>query len=145
MTSDKTIRLVGLASSLALYATALALPAFHFSNYRPYLTGYSVLGWGWWGVLSFNFAWFANPLLWAAWLAFWRTNNRRALSLSLWALLLSFQSFFAREWWFNEGSGTPIDRLGIGFYLWVAAIVAVITSSLLMRRREIDSPIKQGP
>lgn len=139
MTLEANSRLRWLAASVALYLASLALPAFHFDSTRQPLAGYAVLGWGWLGPLAMNFAWFANPVLWASWWGLGRGNVRRAFPLSVISLLVSLQSPFAKEWWFNEGSGTAIERLGAGFYLWLAAILVALVGSYRLLPEDDDA------
>jgi hypothetical protein len=34
-------------------------------------------------------------------------------------------SFRAHQWWFNEGSATPIEKLGWAFYFWMASFLVL--------------------
>jgi len=125
----KRIYLV-LLPSLVAYVGSLFLPALEFKQHLPVM-GLEVLAWGWWGCLLLNNpAWLANPAFVVALGSFRVGNYRRAKIASFWAVLLGLMAFFAREWWFNEGSGIPIARLGPAFYLWIASFCILLAGSL---------------
>ena len=107
-----------LAISGALYLFSLLLPALLFEHHEP-LVGGNVLAWGWWGVLLYEFAWFANPAYFVGVLAYLSKNMPLSKLASVVAIFLGLTSFHAKEWWFNEGSGTLILGLGAGYYIWM--------------------------
>lgn len=105
-----------LGASVAGYVLSLLLPAMYFKK-EPALSGLALLGQGWLGLLTLNPAWLANPLyLFAA------------------ALACALCSFFTKHWYFSEASATPIAGLGIGFYVWLLALAALLLGSLRLRR-----------
>lgn len=112
------------ALSLCLFLVSLWLPALLFEHHEP-LRGWEVLAWGWWGVLTFDFAWFANPIYFRAVRALLNRDLGLTKSRSGWAIFLGLLSFFAKEWWFNEGSGTHIVGLGPAFYVWIGSFAVI--------------------
>lgn len=114
-----------LAISVAMYIYSLFLPALLFQD-KEALPGSHILAWGWWGMLLFNLAWFANPAYMVAILAYMRKNNRLSKQASFAAIVLGLTSFYAKEWWFNEGSGTTIAGLRTGFYLWILSFCILL-------------------
>ncbi len=116
---------------MVLFGVSLRLPALLFDEHGP-LSGGHVLGWGWWGLLTLDFAWFANPAFFLALIAIIAKRYRFAQVGSGIALILGASSFLADEWWFNEGSGTPIAGLGIAFYVWMSSFVVTFLGSYLL-------------
>jgi hypothetical protein len=93
------------------------------------LRGYEVLAMGVLGVLLGMFAWFANPLMLAAVLLAAFGKRRAAMVLSVLAAALGLQSYALDGIPFNESSTGPdnlniVDHLGLGFYLWMASLLA---------------------
>jgi ribonuclease inhibitor len=118
-------RLLFLAGSLALYLVSLSLPALLFGHHEP-LLGVAVLSSGWWGFVMFQFAWGANPAYAFALYSYLQRQRARASVAGAIALFLGLTSFQAQEWWFNEGSGTPIIGLGIGFQFWMLSFLCLL-------------------
>ncbi|MBK1853272.1 hypothetical protein FE845_18145 [Marinobacter sp. 1-4A] len=108
---------------IALFGLSLLFPALIFEHREP-LLGIQVLLSGWWGFLTFDFAWFANIAFFFALSQISRGVYGKALVANIFAIVLGLLSFLADEWWFNEGSGTEIIGLGVGFYIWMAAFIA---------------------
>lgn len=121
----KSLRLAVLVISLAMYVYSLSLPALLFQH-REALPGAHILAWGWWGILSLQFAWFANPAYAFAVIFYAKNKREHAVALCGGALLLGLTSFLAKEWWFNEGSGTPILALGLGFQVWLLSFLVLL-------------------
>ena len=122
-----------IGSATSLFALSLFLPALLFKSHDP-LSGAHVLTWGWLGVLTLDIAWFANPAFVFASYAFLQRNFGRARIFAGGSLLLGALSFFAKEWWFNEGSGTPITGLGAAFYIWLMSFAVLFAGSWAMLR-----------
>ena len=121
----KYLRLGVLAASLAMYAYSLSLPALLFQH-RDALPGGHILAWGWWGILMLQFAWIANPAYAFAVLCYAKRKQAYAAIACVVALFLGLTSFQAQEWWFNEGSGTPILGLGLGFRIWLLSFLILL-------------------
>lgn len=118
-----------LAASGLLYLTSLALPALLFAQHAP-LPGYEALAWGWWGLLTGDPAWYANPAYVVTIVLMGMRRFGAALVAAAFAVLVGGSSFLAKAWWFNEGSGTPIAALGTGFYVWLLALALAALAAL---------------
>ncbi|WP_414439216.1 hypothetical protein [Burkholderia sp. 22PA0106] len=122
-----------LGASTAAYVLSLLLPAMYFEK-EPSLSGLALLGQGWLGLLTLNPAWLANPLcVWAA-VQLARRCYGRAAGFGAAALACALCSLFTKNWYFNEAAATPIAGLGIGFYVWLLALAALLLGSLRLRR-----------
>lgn len=134
----KYLRLALLAASVAMYAYSLSLPALLFQHHDA-LTGGHILAWGWWGILMLQFAWIANPAYAFAVFCYVRTKRTYAAIACVVALFLGLTSFQAQEWWFNEGSGTPILGLGLGFRIWLLSFLILLVGCAISV--ELNQPI----
>lgn len=95
--------------------------------------GLTVLLWGWWGLVFLNIGWLAN-FTWAAGvIQFIRHRYESSFILSIISFLISFEAFAVSEWWFNEGSGTPVNNLGLGYYLWALALLTLMIINMLKK------------
>lgn len=130
--SENTLRRAILACSGAAFVCALFLPALLFKQHKAAL-GIDVFLSGWLGVVTLNFAWYANPAYALALRQFSAMQYAHARLACAIALALGMLSFFAREWWFNEGSGTPIAGLGIAFYFWMSSFGLLLVGSFLLK------------
>ena len=148
-----------LMASLALYAAACVFPAlklhvgytlggdhglvWHDQGYES-IRGYELLWSGWFGPLVGNFAVFANPALWLAWLLSALRFHLGAAVSSGAALVISTQTFrlYAQPYLFDEGGARKgyLHTVEIGFICWVASMVLVLLWSL--RAREAESPAR---
>ena len=116
--------------SVSMYAYSMLLPALLFEHHEP-LAGSHVLAWGWWGVLLLEFAWLANPIYIAAVLTFNSKYIIFSQRATIASLVLGLTSFHAKEWWFNEGSGTNIAGLGTGYYVWIASFCVLLAGCFI--------------
>jgi hypothetical protein len=101
--------------------------------------GYSVLLLGFLGVFVGVFAWFANPLMLLALVLSKFKKDLGARVVSVMAVALGLQSYMLKAVPFNESSMEPsnlnfVDRLGLGFYLWMGALVVLTFHSFLKRK-----------
>lgn len=125
---------IAVAASLALFLASLGLPALEFATREP-VRGCVALCWGWWGVLTGDFPWFANPLYFAALtLALMR---KRAMSqlLCVLALGVGMLSLRVRAWWFDESKATPVEKLGPAFFFWMASFLVLFLLLFFVRTR----------
>ncbi|MGG2041306.1 hypothetical protein [Burkholderia gladioli] len=122
-----------LGASAVGYVLSLLLPAMYFEK-EPALSGLALLGQGWFGLLTLNPSWLANPLYLVAAVQLARRRDSRAAAFGGAALACALCSFFTRNWYFNEANATPIAGLGIGFYVWLLALAALLLGSLRLRR-----------
>jgi hypothetical protein len=92
--------------------------------------GYELLLMGWVVILDGTLAWLANPLmLIAVSISGLGTNRAAAKILSVLAIVLGLQSYAFDGVPFTGGSSAAdnlnsLDRLGLGFYLWMASLLA---------------------
>lgn len=84
--------------------------------------------------MTFDPAWLANPAYVATVILIGMRHYSAALIASSMAVLLAATSFFAKQWWFHEGYGTPITALGSGFYIWLAGLVGAWLSAFVAWR-----------
>ena len=128
--SRDRVRLLLFVSSIILFGYSLSLPALLFAHHRP-LSGLTILAWGWWGILTLQYAWFANPTY--AFALFWygRQERLNTAFLSGLALLLGAAALGTKEWWFNEGGGTAIAGLGSGFVVWMSSFVCLLAAGVI--------------
>ena len=110
---------------IAYAASLFWLPVFILEQ-SPYglnrVFGSTILVGGWMDIFSWDFAWYANPLLL---IALFRSKSKKRISailLSIVAFLVAFQSWTATEWWHNEAASTRILYLGPGYYVWHATL-----------------------
>ena len=122
------IHFIVLMVTVFFYVLSLFLPAILFHSHDS-LPGYHILAWGWWGVLSLNFAWFANPCYLFSMYYYHSKNYKLAGILSLVAVCLALMSLLAKKWWFNEGNSTAIAGLGSGFYIWFVSLLILFSGS----------------
>lgn len=124
------------------FVASLYLPAFHF-QYREPMSGLDVLGMGWMGIfLIIELRWFANPLFLFVLFNNLALSPARASSIIV-ILLTSASLFLPVMVWFNEGSGTPVTRLGVGAYIWAASLLLATVFNCFIRgsnARDGDGP-----
>ena len=107
------------------YLAALPTSALHFANHSP-VKGITTLLWGWWGVLTGDIPWLANPLYFVALVLILLGCYKSGQLLCALALVLGVRSFYVEKWFFNEAEGTPVTSLGLAFYLWMASFVILL-------------------
>ena len=130
---------IAVLASLALFIVSLILPALEFGSHAP-VRGITALCWGWWGLLTLDFPWLANPAYFAA--LFFALIDKKLIGqlLSGLAFGMGLLSLRVRAWWFNEASATPIQNLGLAFYLWMGSFLVLFV--LLFFRGKPQSQIK---
>ena len=126
-----TIKSALITCTSILFISSLFFPALLF-QYQKSLPGFQILAWGWWGILTLDFAWFANPIYLIGLMYLKKEEYVAARYCSAGALVLGASSFSAKEWWFNEGSGTPIMGLGSAFYIWMLSFLLLFIGSFFV-------------
>ena len=134
-------RLITLFISMALFTIACACPALNFrrsdGDMQIWL-GLHVLEMGWLGLMFKQIAWCANPVLVLSLVFFLFRRWLTAIVIALVALAIAANTFllFSRDLPADEGNVIKLrlERLGPGFYFWIASIVAVIICSIILRR-----------
>ena len=77
-------------------------------------------------------AWFANPLLLASIILLSLNRSRMALATSTASLILAATTFLIQKASFNEaGHMANVVGYGLGFYLWIASMSAILLTSVL--------------
>ncbi len=120
------------AVSLTFFVSSLFMPVLIFTKDPPVM-GITVLCWGWWGLLTFDFPWFANPAYFLALFFTFRRKLRPAQISSLVAISLGSLSLFVHDWYFNEAGGTPVAHLGNAFYSWMASFVVLFIGITIVK------------
>jgi len=123
---------VTLIGSLSLFMASLGMPALVFREHSP-VRGLTTLLWGWWGVATGDFPWFANVAYFAA--VFFACLKQRTVAVICCAsaLGLGLLSHRVRLWYFNEAGGTPIERLGAAYYFWMASFAVLLMGMTFAR------------
>jgi hypothetical protein len=112
----------------AVWAASFALPAVEAAG--RVFDGLDLLLRGWEGAPRGVYAWFANPLFVVALAAaFWKRDVAAAVIAGL-AAVLGATSFFTEDLLRRSMSSVPPIQLKIGFYVWLAALVALSLRSL---------------
>lgn len=127
---------------LALYLIACACPALTFRRNAGDIEvwpGFQVLAVGWLGLLYEQFAWYANPVMVLSFifLLFRRWPTTAVIALVALAIAANTLRLFSQEFPADEAGVNKIrlEHLGIGFYFWVASLLAVIVGALILRQR----------
>ena len=80
---------VTLILSLSLFMVSLGMPALVFRGHAP-VQGLTTLLWGWWGVFTGDFPWFANCAYFAA--VIFACRKQRAVAMICCAIALGLGS-----------------------------------------------------
>lgn len=137
MTGRRIQRLV-LLGSLGLWGLSLTLPAIGVSS-GPTLSGWDVLARGHAVWRQGVVAWLANPLLFVAAAASWRRRDAAATALAAVTILVGLSSFWAAQAARGAGAAVPEFSFLSGLYVWLAAQLGVLGSSLsglALRRKD---------
>lgn len=101
-------------------------------HHREWASSLLPLPIGWLGVLEAYFGWFANPLLFVAWILLLIPRARRAaLICSLPALLRSPTTLIQRPDIWGDNDKAVIIQFGAGCWLWLASISVALAGSIL--------------
>lgn len=125
---SRTVSRLLLLLSVVLYAACLTQEAFCVDGRCSDWPAWSILLFG---VLGGHMSWFANPLLFACWLATWFGRNIAAIVLGLAALGLATVFQFETTIVTNEaGIANPMTGLKEGYWLWLASMVAACIAAV---------------
>jgi len=122
-----------LLADILLFVLSLFFPVFLFATHSPVM-GHIVLVWGWWGIVLLHFGWVANMLWIAGIVLLLKDKVQLARLMCIGATLLALESFAVKEWWFNEGNSTEVTGFGVGFYLWMGAMVSLLVIAYLTKK-----------
>ncbi len=112
-----------------LWAVSLALPSL-IAGGRSF-TGYELLVDGWQGLSRGVYAWLANPLFVAALAAGWFGRDRVAAVGAAAGLVLGATSARVESVLSARMASVPEIELGVGYYLWMTALAALVLQSSL--------------
>jgi hypothetical protein len=118
-----------LIASIALFLVCLTQDGFYIDGHDPraWASAFYLLLLGWLGLLSGTIAWFANPLLIAAWVLFALRRHWVACGLGAAAAFCALSFLNVDTVVTSEApSFAKVTGVGPGYWLWVASI-AVIT------------------
>ncbi|MBN1238478.1 MAG: hypothetical protein JXB36_08240 [Gammaproteobacteria bacterium] len=121
-------RWLPVAVIVAAWAASLPLPALAVRG-GPTLTGWEMLLQGWQGAGRGVYAWYANPLFAVAVVAAVANRPRAALVASGFSILLALTTFVAEDVLHRSMERVPELTLLVGFYVWVAALLAAFLSA----------------
>ncbi|WP_448250558.1 hypothetical protein [Thalassotalea agariperforans] len=116
--------------TIGFYLISLVLPAILFERVPP-LYGWEVLLSGWWGIIFFDFGWYANIIYFLSLGAYKDSNNTLTMFISPLAIIVGLSSLLSKEWWFHEGAGTEIIGLGVAFYLWLTSFIVLFVGAFI--------------
>lgn len=138
------VRRAVLAAIGSVWALSLLFPAVQLQG-GPTLHGWTLLMRGWQAAGSGILAWYANPLFLIALAAAVGGAPRAAGALSGAGLVLGLTSFAAGE--LAAARGLPVTGLSFatGFYVWLAAQVALVTFSCWCAIAPQRQPAPEAP
>jgi hypothetical protein len=126
-TMHKFGRYTILIVSIALFLVSLTQDAFYIEGPTPraWASAFYLLLLGWLGLLSGTIAWFANPLVIAAWVLFALRRYWFALALGVAASFCALSFLNVDSVVVSEApSFAKITGFGLGYWLWAASMVA---------------------
>lgn len=121
-------RVAALGGIVAAWGLSLALPALAVRG-GPTLSGFDLLIQGWQGASRGIVAWFANPAFVLAVAASAVRLHGTAGVLSGVSLVLALTSFAVADVASLRLSSVPDVELRVGFFLWLASLLALFLSS----------------
>lgn len=120
------------------WVSSLWFPAFYTDTNA--LMGYWVLISGWLGIITFQFGWFANLLIFLAVLWMYKYPIRATLVAAA-AVLIATQSF-----WFmvmpGKDENINIIGQGLGFWLWYGSLIIMCIGIIF--GSDTEAPAKEG-
>jgi hypothetical protein len=141
-------RYIILLASIALFLVCLTQDGFYIEgpNPRAVSSAFYLLLVGWLGLLSGTIAWFANPLVIAAWVLFALRRHGFALGLSVAALFCALSFLNVDTVVVSEAQTfAKVTGFGFGYWLWVASMLVIAAGSacvLLGLVRDPQAPAK---
>ena len=129
---NKNLTRLQIAISIVLYIFSLSTECYCTTNNCA--ASFLVLLLGWAGIFMGSFAclaWFANPLLYMAWLTA-RKNPFASLGFSFAATLLAFSFLLFDKIVDNEAGGfSKIIGYKSGYWIWTASIVVILVGNIV--------------
>ncbi|MBX3732689.1 MAG: hypothetical protein KF791_08850 [Verrucomicrobiae bacterium] len=137
-------RVLTCLASATLYTIALFTPAFAFAEGdSSFILGMVCLLFGWG-----KFAWYANPILLAAYIAFLKKKDVLTTILSVAALAVAATTLSIEEVPRNSsGTLTRVVGYGLGFYFWLASMAVLFAAGIhrIVVRRRADPTVDTAP
>jgi hypothetical protein len=125
-------RLTILLASVAVFLVCLTQDGFTIegANPRAWASSFYLFLLGWLGLLSGTIAWFANPLLIAAWILFARRRYWIALALGVAALFCALSFLNVDTVAVSEApTFAKVTGYRLGYWLWVASMIVITLGS----------------
>jgi hypothetical protein len=122
------LRIGGIVLAAVLFLSSLGLKTLILSHGdSSFLLGFVCL------LFGFSYlAWFANPLFLVSIILLSLNRSRMALAASTASLILAATTFLIQKAPFNEaGHMANVVGYGLGFYLWIASMSAILLTSAL--------------
>lgn len=123
-----------------LFILACATPAISFSQHGEtgFWLGWGMLPFGWLGLFGGGephpqIGWYANPILLVAWVMLLLGKWKGSIVLGLLALAIGLTSFSLRSMDIGIDFPSVLSdiKLGIGAYLWLASMLAIVLGAAL--------------
>jgi hypothetical protein len=127
-------RLTIVLASIALFIVCLTQDGFYIEgpNPRAWASALYLFLLGWLGLLSGTIAWFANPLLIAAWVLFRLRRYWIALALGVAALFCALSFLNVDTVVVSEApTFAKVTGFGLGYRLWIASMIVITAGSVL--------------
>lgn len=122
--SERAVGFFVLAIVAGLYAASMLMPALRVAG-GPTMNGADLLVRGWEGITRGVLAWYANPAFAVAFALTLLRRDRAAAASSVLALLLAATTAAVETILSLQMSRVPTLVLLPGFYVWIAAIIAL--------------------
>jgi hypothetical protein len=122
------LRIGGIVLAALLFLSSLGLKTLILSHGdSSFLLGFVCL------LFGFSYlAWYANPLFLGSIVLLSLNRSRMALATSTASLILAATTFSIQKAPFNEaGHMADVVGYGLGFYLWIATMSAILLTSIL--------------
>jgi hypothetical protein len=126
--------------SLGLFAISLLCDGFYVDGPSPraWSLGFGELIAGWYAALEGVYAWWANPLLLAAWMTF-RSRSTIPSTLCSIVALGAMGSFLRihRIEVSEAGNSARITGYGAGYWIWISSGLVLLAGNIIRRVRQI--------
>jgi hypothetical protein len=125
--------------SVGIFVLAMPMNSFCVHDNCDFWPSYSVLMFGWLGVLgapnSSDITWLANPLIFAAWLFIFLAKRWLAIATSALAVILGASFLWAKTVLMSEGGNFyQISGYATGYWLWLASMALACLAAVLVPR-----------
>lgn len=132
----KQIKKILLVATLILFVASLFFPAYFGSEGTKDVSGWTAFLFGGFGLLgSFTVGWLANPLALVTVLLMRNKQATVAILAIVFAfltVLISLTSIYSQNTdLFPLDAGIHVGSLGLGFYIWVSSLVALLLATIV--------------